>query len=107
MLRNQASAFINLKVFTGNTITNSYAESVNAQLHCFDTNVYLFQQHQLTLFQHFVASKPQTKLSTFDPQPLNGLFENEVLARVANLGLIPNGRKAETGQRVVQKCRRS
>mgnify|MGYP004703151233 FL=1 len=84
LLRNLASAFINLKVFTGNTITNSYAESVNAQLHRFGIEMQGTHLDQLILLQHFVASKSQTKLSTFDPQPLIGLFENDVFVRVTN-----------------------
>ena len=56
LVKNVASAFINLTVFTGHTITNSYAESVNAQLRRFgviekDTCLY-----QLTLMHHFNAS---------------------------------------------------
>ena len=75
---------IKLKIFTGNTITNSYTESVNAQLCRFgvvEKGTCLFQ---LTLLQHFVASKPHTKLSTFNPEPLNGMFEDEVFVRITN-----------------------
>ena len=57
LVKNVASAFINLTVFTGHTITNSYAESVNAQLCRFGVIEKDICLYQLTLMHHFIASK--------------------------------------------------
>ena len=84
LIKNVASALISLKVFTGNTITNSYAESVNAQLRRFGIIDKGTRLYQLTLLHHFIASKYQKNYSTFDPEPLQGLFESEVFQRVTN-----------------------
>ena len=47
------TAFINLKVFTGKTLTNSYAESVNAQLRGVGMNQQGSRVEQIKHLQEF------------------------------------------------------
>ena len=78
-------AFINLKVFTGNTLTNSYSESVNAQLRRFGVNTCGTRLFQIKLLYEFSYQFSTRSLKPFTPSAIMiEILDEQVLNTVAN-----------------------
>ncbi len=81
------TAFINLKVFTGKTLTNSYAESVNAQLRGVGMNQQGSRVEQIKHLQEFTIQS----LGKLDDKPFVVTPELVQLLGQTTLSILSNG----------------
>ena len=101
-------AFINLRVFTGNTLTNSYSESVNAQLRRYGIKYIGTRLHQLKLLCEFSLQFQKRVSKPFVPTTImTEILDAQVLGTVANGTLSVVGTKIKKNTTIMQVITRN
>ena len=101
-------AFINLRVFTGNTLTNSYSESVNAQLRRYGIKYIGTRLHQLKLLCQFSLQFQKRVSKPFVPTTImTEILDAQVLGTVANGTLSVVGTKIKKNTTIMQVVTRN
>ena len=77
-------AFINLKVFTGGTLTNSYAESVNNRLRRYSLSPVCKRKDLITLLRNYFTCQVRPERQTFVPnKTTKQVMDDDVLRRIS------------------------
>ena len=79
------NALINLQVFTGGTITNSYAESVNNQIRRYQLAFHLNSKDKIPILRHFCKYQVKPLRNSFVPkQDLLMIMQQDALSSISH-----------------------
>ena len=82
--KNVENALIKLRVFTGGTLTNSYAESINNRLRRFCLSYCCQSRDIISLLRNFCMYQVRPERDTFVPRPITKqLMDDAVLVKVS------------------------